>query len=197
MNPIRIFYPHIRRNLVAYLALFAALGTGTAYAAGKVTGKDIAANAIRAKHIKDGQVRGAELATSAVTAAKVADDSLTGADIDESTLRLPAPASTPAPRPPTPKEPDLSGFARVVAQGYLTGPGPLKPADRCNSVGTEAPGVGPADQVVVTPGSLTEEVVYSAAVTSPDHIAYQACYTGSGEVFIGADVSYMVLRAQE
>ncbi|MGN6816093.1 MAG: hypothetical protein ACTHK3_08410 [Solirubrobacterales bacterium] len=85
----------------------------------------------------------------------------------------------------------------MIAQGYLTGPGPLKPADRCNSVGTEIPGVGFGDRVVIAPGSLTEEVVYSAAVTSPDHIAYQACYTGSGELFIGADAHYMVLRMQE
>jgi hypothetical protein len=101
------------------------------------------------------------------------------------------------PEPPTPSEPDLSGFVKVVAQGFLSGPGPLKAADRCNSVGTEAPGVGFADQVVITPGNLTEEVVYSAAVTSADHIAYQACYTGAGEVNIGADVRYMVLRVQE
>jgi hypothetical protein len=192
MNPL----VHLRRNLVAYLALFAALGTGTAYAAGKITGKDIASNAIRAKHIKDGQVRGPELAVGAVSGAKVADDSLTGADIDESTLQLPPAPSTPS-VPAGPGEPDLSGFAKVLAKGFLTGPGPLKAADRCNSVGTEVPGVNFADQVVIAPGSLTEEVTYEATVTGLDHIAYQACYTGSGEVFIGADVHYMVLRTQE
>lgn len=197
MNPIA----HVRRNLVAYLALFAALGTGTAYAAGQITSKDIARNAVKAKHIKDGQVRGAELANGAVTGAKVADNALTGADIDESTLQLPpAPAAPAAPSTPstplTPAEPDLSDFPEVVARGYLTGPGPLGTVNRCNSVGVDVPGVGFADQVVITPGTLTEEVVYTGAVTAPDHIAYQACYTGSGSVSIGADVRYMVLRAQ-
>ncbi|MGN6816092.1 MAG: hypothetical protein ACTHK3_08405 [Solirubrobacterales bacterium] len=87
MNPIRHFHPirYLRRNLVAYLALFAALGAGTAYAAGKITGKDIAPNAIRTMHIKDGQVRGAELAAAAVTGDKVA------------TTPSPAPTSTSRP----------------------------------------------------------------------------------------------------
>lgn len=189
MNPIS----HLRRNAIAYLALFVALGTGTAFAASqKITAKDIAPNAVKSKHIKDGQVRAADLGADSVSGAKVADNSLTGADIDESSLQLPA---APAPAPPAaPSEPDLSGFAEVVAQGYLTGPGPLKAADRCNSVGTEIAGVGFGDQVLITPGGLTEEVVYTAAVTDVGKIAYQACYTGSGEVNIGADVRYMVLR---
>jgi hypothetical protein len=211
MNPLRIFYLHASRNFVAYLALFVALASGTAFAAGKITSNDIARNAVKAKHIKDGQVRTAELGANAVTGAKIGDDSITGADIDESTLQLPAAApvassssSTPSTSTPStpstpsePSEPDLTGFVKVVAQGYLTGPGPLSAADRCNSVGTEAPGVGFGDQVLITPGQLNEEVVYTAAVTSADQIAYQACYTGSGSVpSIGADVRYMVLRTQ-
>lgn len=199
MNPIA----HLRHNLVAYLALFVALGTGTAYAANQITGKDIARNAVKAKHIKDGQVRGTELAANAVTGEKVADgalggadiagNSITGAQIDESSLQLnlPAPAQV-----PEPKEPDLGGYAKVVAQGYLAGPGPLGNVDRCNSVGTEVPGVGFGDMVVIRPGGLTEEVSYTAAVTGVDQIAYQACYTGTPTVNIGADVRYMVLRPQ-
>ncbi|HEX2265397.1 MAG TPA: hypothetical protein VHH14_03855 [Solirubrobacterales bacterium] len=205
MNPIA----HLRHNLVAYLALFVALGTGTAYAAGQITSKDIARNAVKAKHIKDGQVRGAELAANAVTGAKVADgslggadvadgslggadvadNSLTGADLDESSLQLPT--------PPTPPGFDPSGYAKVVARGFLTGPGPLWSGNRCNAVSTEVPGVTFADQVVISPGSLTEEVVYTAAITDLGQIAYQACYTGSAEVNIGGDVRYMVLRMQE
>lgn len=193
MNPLA----HFRRNAVAYLALFVALGSGTAYAAGQITGRDIAKNAVRAKHIKDGQVRNAELGGNAVTGAKVADNSLTGADIDEATLQLPAaPTSSTPSTPSTPSEPDLSAFPKVVGSGYLSGPGPLSAADRCNSVQVEVPGADFNDAVVITPGNLTEEVVYSGAVIGADHIAYQACYTGSGSVNIGADVRYMVLRAQ-
>ena len=208
MNPIA----HLRQNFVAYLALFVALGTGTAYAANQITSKDIARNAVKAKHIKDGQVRGAELAANAVTGAKladgsvagtdVADSSLTGADlagnsiggdqIDESSLQLPAPPAPPA--QPAPPAPDLSAYPEVIKRGSLTGPGPLWSGNRCNGVGTTVPGVGFGDQVLITPGTLTEEVVYTAAVTGIDQIAYQACYTGSAEVNIGADVRYMVLR---
>jgi hypothetical protein len=205
MNPIS----HLRRNVVAYLALFVALGSGTAYAAEKITGKDIAPNAVKSKHLKNGQVRSADLAADAVSGAKVGDgslagadladgsiagadvagDSLTGADVDESSLNLPAPTPPPAT--------DLTGFVKVVGQGFLTGPGPLNTSDRCNSVGTEVPGVIFSDQVVITPGSLTEEVTYNAVVTGLDQIAYQACFTGSaGSVNIGADVRYTVLRTQ-
>jgi hypothetical protein len=67
---------HIRQNLVGYLALFVAL-SATAWAAPKITSKQIAKNAIKAKHITDGQVGSAE----------ITDNGLTGTDIDESTLK--------------------------------------------------------------------------------------------------------------
>ncbi|MDQ3725954.1 MAG: hypothetical protein M3335_08740, partial [Actinomycetota bacterium] len=82
MNPIS----HLRRNVVAYLALFVALGSGTALAAEKITGKDIAPNAVKSKHLKNGQVRGADLAANAVSGDKVAEGSLAGADIADKSL---------------------------------------------------------------------------------------------------------------
>jgi hypothetical protein len=48
---------HVRGNAIAYLALFVALGGTGAWAADKITSKDIAKNAVRGKHIKDGQVK--------------------------------------------------------------------------------------------------------------------------------------------
>ncbi|HEV2790176.1 MAG TPA: hypothetical protein VGV69_02625 [Solirubrobacterales bacterium] len=193
MNPLA----YSRRNLVAYVALFAALGTGTAFAAEKITGKDIALNAVRSKHLKNGQVRGADLAANAVTGDKVADgslggadvadNSLTGADVDESTLQLSA--------PPTPPAPDLSGYAEVVADGFIAGAGPLSTADRCNSVSTPAPGVQFNDQVVIAPTALYEDVVFTATVNA-DTVAYIACYTGPTGINLGGDVQFMVLRAQ-
>ncbi len=198
MNPIS----HLRHNVVAYLALFVALGSGTALAAEKITSKDIAPNAVKSKHLKNGQVRGADLGANAVSGDKVADgslagtdvadNSLTGADVDESTLNLPTPPAQPTP-PPT----DLSGYAKVVARGYLSGVGPLFNGDRCNSVGTSVPGVQFGDYVVLTPGSLIEDVVFTGAVNT-DSVSYQACYTAaSGEVKLNGDVRYMVLRMQE
>jgi hypothetical protein len=58
MNPIK----HLRRNAVAYVALFASLGTGSAYAAHQITGKDIARNAITSKHVKNGSLQAVDFA---------------------------------------------------------------------------------------------------------------------------------------
>jgi hypothetical protein len=52
-------------TVVAYLALFAALATGGAYAAGQIGSGDIAKNAVRSKHIKAKQVKGADVAQGA------------------------------------------------------------------------------------------------------------------------------------
>jgi hypothetical protein len=57
---------HIKRNLVAYLALFCALG-GSAYAAGKVTSKQIAPGAVKSKQVKDGTLTANDLAAGVIT----------------------------------------------------------------------------------------------------------------------------------
>lgn len=217
MNPMT----HLRRNAVAYLALFVALGSGTALAAGQITGKDIAKNAVRAKHIKDGQVRGAE----------VADNSLTGADIDESTLKGlgggtsgssgNAGSASAAPLGPDSvgsaevkdesltgadlaadavtgadvDESTLAGLPKVIASGYISGVGPLNTGDRCNAVMTSVPGVSFGDSVIITAGSLKEDVIFMG-VASEDSVSYQACYTGSSTISLNGDVRYLVLRAQ-
>jgi hypothetical protein len=49
-------------TVVAYLALFAALATGGAYAAGEIGSNDIAKNAVKSKHIKKGQVKESDVA---------------------------------------------------------------------------------------------------------------------------------------
>jgi hypothetical protein len=68
-------------NVAAGLALFVALATGGAYAAGELIGsKDIAKNAVKSKHIGKGQVKGKDLAHGAVTSASVADRSLLSED---------------------------------------------------------------------------------------------------------------------
>jgi hypothetical protein len=64
MNALR----HLRRNAVAYVALIAAIGTGAAYAADKITSRQIAKNAIKAKHIKNGQVGTADVADGGLRA---------------------------------------------------------------------------------------------------------------------------------
>src|SRR5690349_22567027 len=76
---------HIRRNVVAYLALFVALG-GTSYAAIKLPG-----NTVGTKQLKTGAVTTKKLAKNSVTGAKVADGSLTASDVNAATLPFPNP----------------------------------------------------------------------------------------------------------
>jgi hypothetical protein len=69
-------------TVVAYVALFVALGAG-AYAAG------LAKNSVKSKNIAPKQVKRSDIAPNAVDGSRVKDDSLTGADILESTLQDP------------------------------------------------------------------------------------------------------------
>ncbi|MGH2954395.1 MAG: hypothetical protein ACRDK9_10335 [Solirubrobacterales bacterium] len=71
-------------TVVAYLALFAALATGGAYAADKIKSADIANNTIKSKDLKN---------RKAVKGKDVKRDSLGGAAIRESSLDLPAPGA--------------------------------------------------------------------------------------------------------
>lgn len=71
---LKSFRSHIRSNVVGYLALVVAMGGTGAWAAEKITSKDIAKNAVRAKHIKAGAVTEPKIAGGAVTAGKLAGD---------------------------------------------------------------------------------------------------------------------------
>ena len=53
-------------TVIAYLALFVALGGAGAYAAGAIGPNDIQRDAVRSKHIKDGQVKPQDLAGAAL-----------------------------------------------------------------------------------------------------------------------------------
>lgn len=75
MNPLT----HLRRNIVAYVALFLALTAG-AYAAG------LKKNSVGAKQIKAAAVKADELADGSVTTPKIADGAVTGAKIAAGTL---------------------------------------------------------------------------------------------------------------
>lgn len=52
-------------TLVAYLALFAALATGGAYAADRIGSSDIAKNAVKSRHIGPKQVKSVDIAPGA------------------------------------------------------------------------------------------------------------------------------------
>src|SRR2546423_6300166 len=77
-------------TVVAYLALFTALGGG-AYAAtslpkNSVGTKQLKDNAVISSKIKDGGVHGADIARRAVTGSKVGHNTLNGFNINESTF---------------------------------------------------------------------------------------------------------------
>ena len=87
---------HMRTNVVAYVALFIALGGVSAFAADKITSKDIAKNAVKSKHIKasavktgdvaDGAITTPKLADGAVTTPKIAGSAVTGAKVQDGSL---------------------------------------------------------------------------------------------------------------
>jgi hypothetical protein len=60
-------------NVMSTIAVFAALTTGGAYAAGKITAGDISKNAVHSKHIKRNAVTTLKIRDRAITAAKLAD----------------------------------------------------------------------------------------------------------------------------
>ena len=94
---------HLRRNAVAYLALFVALG-GTSFAAATVitgknvkdsslTGADVKNNSLTGGDVKNSSLTGADLRAESVNSDDVADGSLLGADFAPG--QLPAGAQGP------------------------------------------------------------------------------------------------------
>jgi hypothetical protein len=86
----------MRHNVVAYLALFVALGGTSAYAANTVFSADIVDGEVKSVDVGDGEIKSADVKDQSLTTfdvstflgADVVDNTLTGDDIDESTLNL-------------------------------------------------------------------------------------------------------------
>jgi hypothetical protein len=72
-------------TVVAYLALFVALG-GSAYAATKVSSKQIVNNTVRTKDLRNNDVRGKDIRRGTITGSDVKGNTLTGAQINEGGL---------------------------------------------------------------------------------------------------------------
>lgn len=133
--PERILF-HLRSNLVAYVALFVALG-GSSYAAVR-----LAPGSVRTRHLARAAVTHKKLAPNSVTAANVADRSLTRAD-----FRLGA----------------LSGTGRAGGRGSR---GPAGPAGRnggayigakAGSTSSVVAGHGASTNVPLSGGTWTQE----------------------------------------
>ncbi len=80
-------WQHARSNVVAYIALFFALGSGTAMAANTVFSTDIVNGEVKTADIGGGEVNTSDIANDAVTGAKVADDGLGKEDLKGGSVR--------------------------------------------------------------------------------------------------------------
>lgn len=87
---IKRFASHLSAaNVIAVIALVAAIGTGAAFGLpGKssVDKNDIAKNAVKSKQVKNNGIKGADIADGAVTGAEVADGSIGGPEVNEASL---------------------------------------------------------------------------------------------------------------
>lgn len=77
---------HMRRNVVAYLALFVALGGTSAYAANEWTGANIVDESLTGLDIKNGSVASGDVTNESLTGADVKNATLGGADVLDSSL---------------------------------------------------------------------------------------------------------------
>lgn len=68
-------------NVMSTLAVFLALGLGGAYAADKITSKDLAKGSVKSKAIKDRTIVGKDVADGKLTGADLADGSVAAADL--------------------------------------------------------------------------------------------------------------------
>ena len=80
---------YIRRNMVAFVALFVAIimtGGGVAYAANTIRSSDIVDGQVKNQDLADNSVGTHKIQDGSVLGADIKDHSLSGADIKESTL---------------------------------------------------------------------------------------------------------------
>ncbi len=78
---------HARSNAIAYIALFFAVGGGTAFAANTVFSSDIVNGEVTSPDIGGGEVATSDLANDSVTGAKIPNDTLGNVDIKAGGVR--------------------------------------------------------------------------------------------------------------
>jgi hypothetical protein len=89
MKHTRIFrspFSHMRQNVVAYLALFMALGGTSAYAANEWTGANIVDESLTGADIKNGAVASRDVTNASLTGADVLDNTIGAGDITNGSL---------------------------------------------------------------------------------------------------------------
>jgi hypothetical protein len=78
----RLGLPH----LVVVVAIALVLGSGSAYAAKQISGKNIKNNTVTTKDIKDESLSGADVADGSLSSLDILDGTLTGADVKDASL---------------------------------------------------------------------------------------------------------------
>ena len=150
----------LRRNAVAYLALFVALG-GTSWAA-----VNLPRNSVGTAQLKPGAVASSDLRTNAVTSQKVRDGSLTPADFARGALGS-AGSSSGAPG----------------AQGLPGAPGPQGPAGPTGAQGPTGPG-GPTGPAGPTEGVASDTGAAGGVLQEETSGARTVTTTRAGRLFI-------------
>jgi hypothetical protein len=79
-------FRHMRQNVVAWLALFVALGGTSAYAANEWTGENIVDGSLTGQDIFNNTVSGADITNGSLTGADVFDNTIGSADITNNSL---------------------------------------------------------------------------------------------------------------
>jgi hypothetical protein len=131
-------------TIVAYLALFIALGAGGAYAADTIGSSDVIDESLLSRDIKNGQVRGGDIALDSIGSARVINGSLSGADIgpdsilgtniDEATLKGVDAAKVRGDAPCQTKDVLAEDPGGIVILGPICESGPLKMTASCTEV---------------------------------------------------------------
>ena len=165
---------HLRRNAVAYVALFVALGGTSAYAANEILPK----GSVGAKQLRSSAVSGKKLKANAVTTDKVANGTLLGEDFAAGAL----PKNAAAPGAPGPKG-ETGERGAQGPQGETGATGPQGPKGDTGAIGPQGP-QGPAGPQGPQgpqgpPGlSAVERVVLNASGTGEFHNGHAECPVG-------------------
>jgi hypothetical protein len=82
----RIWNSHSYSNVVASIALFAALGTGGAYAANTIGSSDVIDESLQSVDIKNGEVKNSDIRNSAITSLKINNGSVLNAELGNNAI---------------------------------------------------------------------------------------------------------------
>jgi len=141
---------HLRRHVVAYLALIIALGTSTAYAAGS---------------IPNGSITAAKLHTNAVTSTKIKNGSIKNKDIDKPTYVQSSTLGAVTPPAAAPDVVSVAPYSFNLPNKSRTSVTVFIPALSANCPGNGTPSVGLYIDTVPIPGTRTN--VPGSANTRP------------------------------